>query len=186
MKKILIALAIAGLGLCVRAAESPVSIDPQHSRIEFDVKATMHGFTGKVEAYKTDIIADPASGLVTKAQVQVKFADLKTGDTKRDREMLEWEQVDQFPEVLYTMTKLDSLGGGKYTAHGQLILHGVTKEIAFPVTIATADKTTYSIDGETNLDTHDYNLPTIRKFGMLKVNPVVRVFFHLQGSAAVK
>lgn len=186
MKKLLVALAFAGFGLCLRAAEAPIVIDTQHSRIEFDVKATMHSFTGSVKAYQADILADPESGNVTKAQLQFKFADLVTGDEKRDRDMLAWEQSDQFPTVVFTLTKLAPTAPGHYSAHGQLILHGVTHDIVFPVTITSADKLVYSIDGETQLDTHDYNLPTIRKFGLMKVNPVVRISFHLQGAVSAK
>jgi iron complex transport system substrate-binding protein len=37
--------------------------------------------------------------------------------------------------------------------------------------------------GDASLDTREFGLPVIRLFGLLKVDPVVRVRFHLQGTA---
>jgi hypothetical protein len=59
----------------------------------------------------------------------------------------------------------------------------VARQIEFPVTIVT-NRTLYAIDGHVLVDTRDYGLAIIRRFGLIKVDPVVRVNFHLQGSVA--
>jgi hypothetical protein len=40
------------------------------------------------------------------------------------------------------------------------------------------------LDGTAVLDTRDFGLPVIRTLWLLKVDPVVRVHFHLQGRPA--
>ena len=40
--------------------------------------------------------------------------------------------------------------------------------------------TAWSLDGEAVLDTRDFGLPIIRMFGLLTVDPQVKVRFHLQ------
>jgi polyisoprenoid-binding protein YceI len=187
MKSLLFGLVAVGLGLRLAAAELPLSIDKDHSKIAYDVQVTIHPFSGTLTAYQADILVDQALGKVTKAQLRFKFADLHSGEDKRDHDMLAWENNDQFPEVVFTLTSLDAgPAGGKFTAKGQLLLHGQTKEISFPVSIVTKDNLGYSIDGDTTVDTRDYGLPVIRKFGFLKVDPQVRVSFHLQGSVSAK
>ena len=41
----------------------------------------------------------------------------------------------------------------------------------------------FAIDGDAVIDTRDFGLPIIKKFLVLKVDPEVRVRFHLQGDA---
>ena len=62
--------------------------------------------------------------------------------------------------------------------------HGVGRDLAFPVSIAHSEAGTYAIDGEVPIDTREFSLPVIRRFGFLPVDPVVKVRFHLQGTCA--
>ncbi len=166
------------------APPRPLSIDPTRSDIEAEVRASLHTFSARVQTYEARIEADPDDGRIHRATLRFLFDDLGTGDEKRDRHMREWEDTRQFPAVTFTLASLEPLADGKYTARGRLELHGTSREIAFPVSIAIADRTTYSIDGEVPLDTREHGLGVIRKFGVLKVNPVVLVRFHLQGTLA--
>jgi len=174
------------LALSSRAAEHALSIDKSHSRIEVSVDATFREFTAKLSDYETDILADTATGKITRATLRFKFADLKTGEDKRDEAMLTWENNDQFPEAVFTLTAFDGSNPGKPTARGQLIFHGVARSIALSLTVVTKDQLVYSIDGEANLDVQDFGLPILHRYGFIRVDPTVTVSFHLQGSASGK
>jgi polyisoprenoid-binding protein YceI len=180
MKRLLAALVVSAFTLQLSAADRSLVIDKTQSRIEFDVQSTLHDFTGKLPAYEIDILADPASSAITKAQLQFRIRDLRTGDEKRDRDLLKWENEDRFPAVIFTLEKIDS-AGTKANAHGHLLLHGTSKPLSFPVTIASEDKKSFSIEGDTTLDTREFGLPIYRKYGLLRVDPFVKVRFHLQG-----
>jgi polyisoprenoid-binding protein YceI len=163
--------------------ETPLVIDPAQSHIEAHVKSTLENFVAKLTAYEATVAVDPAEKRVGHAQLKFHFSDIKTGNEKRDTEMRLWQQTDLFPDSVCVVDTLVPAGTSNYTAQGKLTFHGVTKAVAFPVTIISKEPGTYIIEGELSLDTRDYGLPVIRKFGMLKVNPVLEVNFHLEGRA---
>ena len=178
---VLIAL-VPGL---MAAAPAPLVIDGEQSRLEVVVKATLDSFVGRIEDYTATVTVD--GGRVVAARLDFHFADVHTGKEARDAAMNEWQQTTDHPEVVFILASLESAAdavAGNRTARGSLSFHGVTREIAFPVSITT-DQKLYSIDGEAPLDTRDFGLPVIRKFGVLKVDPIVKVRFHLQGSVNV-
>jgi polyisoprenoid-binding protein YceI len=172
------------LGACTAGfgANAPLAVDKAHSEFDFEVKATMHSFTGKVSDYDAQLVADAETQTIKEARVRFSFAAAQTGDKKRDREMLEWEENSQYPDVVFVLSSLAAAGQGRYNAVGQLTFHGVTKVVSFPVALSVTNEHTYSVDGDTDIDVREYGLPIIRKFGMLKVQPVVKVRFHLQAS----
>lgn len=47
--------------------------------------------------------------------------------------------VEQFPTASFTSTEIAAADGGGYTLTGNLDLHGVTKQISFPATIAVSE-----------------------------------------------
>lgn len=182
-----VALLAAASGLA--AAERPLVIDPRQSQVEVVVKATVDSFTARLADYRATIRVDPDREQVTTARFAFRFEDVKTGKDKRDKEMHAWQNTSLYPDGHFELTALDPSpnGNGKanghVTARGTLTFHGVSRELAFPVAITT-DKTAYAIDGEVEIDTRDFGLPVIRKFAVLKVDPNVKVRFHLQGSVA--
>lgn len=165
------------------AAPTPLSIDPAQSRVEVIVKATVDSFTGTLDAYKADITVD--AGRVTAATISFRFADVHTGKPARDEAMHEWQDTPKHPDGVFTLKTIETAADGRLTARGALVLHGVSREIAFPISVTT-DHRLYAIDGEAPLDTREFGLPIIRKFGLLKVNPLVKVRFHLQGTVAAR
>lgn len=186
MTRLLITLALLAAASVVRANEKPVTIDQSHSHIVFNVKVPMNAFKAELTDYHLDVLADADNGKIVSAQFSFKFAGIKTGDPRCDREMIVWENEDQFPQVLFTLVSLDPLSTTKYQAHGQLVFHGVKKDIDFPVTVtvAASNDQAYTIDGDYALDTREFNLPVARRYFVLSVDPIVNVTFHLQGSVA--
>lgn len=177
-------LVVLGLGVTLaRAASTPLVIDYKQSRVEIAVKATVDSFTGTLETYDAGVWVDSETGEIAKARVAFKFADVKTGKADRDEAMHEWQETDKHPEGVFTLATLTRNEAGAMTATGTLALHGQAEEIAFPVSV-THEGGLYAIDGDAVLDTQDFGLPVIRKFLLLKVDPQVRVRFHLQGTMA--
>jgi polyisoprenoid-binding protein YceI len=174
------------LGLCpvfAFAAPQALVINKEQSKVEIVVKATVDSFTAKLANYDAVVSVEPGAAQVDSAVFTFHFADVKTGKDARDTEMLKWQGTDKNPDGTFTLSKIDPTAGGHFTAHGTLKFHGVSREMIFPVSV-TMDGKLYAIDGEVALDTQDYGLPIIRKFLMLKVDPLVTVRFHLQGTLA--
>lgn len=186
MKTFFAVFVFLGFGIAALAAEHALSIDKTHSRIEVQVGATTHEFTLKLSDYEADILTDTATGRLTQALLRFKFADLKTGDEKRDEAMLAWENNDQFPEVVFNLISIKTDPVGKGVARGQLILHGVAQEITLELTVTTKDQLAYTIDGQGTMDTQDFGLPILHRYGFIRVDPVVTLSFHLQGTVSGK
>lgn len=183
MKSIL--LAVLGTGLFATgltpAATRTLQIDPLQSRVDIAVHATMDSFTGHLQ-HCDPVITLGDDGAITAVRVPFHFRDVATGKPKRDAAMHEWQKTEQFPDGEFVLASLTPLHPGQFTAQGRLTFHGVTRDLAFPVAVTT-DQALYAIDGEAVLDTREFGLPVIRVFGLLKVDPLVKVSFHLQGRA---
>jgi len=170
------------------AAETPLIVDKPQSRIEYAVTATMDSFSGKLVAYTLDLSSDPGTpAKITRAELRFRFADLRSDNAKRDQQMRDWQSTEQFPEAIFTLTALEPAATpGRFTARGQFIFHGMTRDLVFPVSISSSDDGLHVIDGEARIDTRDFGLPIIRKFGLLKVDPVVVIKLHLQARPAAE
>ncbi|MCU0792798.1 MAG: YceI family protein [Opitutaceae bacterium] len=165
-----------------QAAEVPLQLDPAHSRVDIVVKATVDSFVGTLENYDANIRVDAATGEVRAADFAFHFTDVKTGNADRDEQMNEWQDTARHPDGAFHLATLTRGTHGGLLAAGTLTLHNVARELTFPVSV-THDGELYAIDGEATLDTRDFGLPVIKKFLLLKVDPSVKVRFHLQGRA---
>lgn len=162
------------------AEERALVLDNQRSTIEVQVHATFDSFAGKLSRFRTDIAVDPEQQRTTRARLSFDFADLQTGRERRNHDMLVWTDHDRFPSVEFEMESLEPTPGGPAMVRGNLMLHGITHAVAFPVSFLT-EGSLYAIDGEVVIDYRDYGLPVIRKFYILTVDPSLRIRFHLQG-----
>lgn len=174
-------LLFAGVVATANAQVRQLAIDRAHSQIKVAVHATVDSFVAELKNYDARLEVDPVAARITGATLRFAFADLATGKSRRDREMHEWQHTASYPDAEFKLLALSPAADGRYTARGTLRLHGVTKEISFPVSVTT-DRTLFAVDGEPSLDTREFGLPVIRKFALLKVDPVVKVRFHLQAS----
>src|SRR5690606_8893879 len=107
--------------------------------------------------------------------------DIVTGKAARDKAMHEWQNTESFPDGEFALSSLQPSSGSDFTALGRLTLHGVTRDIHFPVSISR-DGALLEITGDATVDTREFGLPVIRMLGILKVNPLVHVRIHLKGT----
>lgn len=165
------------------AAGLPLVLDRERSTIEVEIHDTLGVFTGRLRQFEADVTIDPVGPSVERAQVDFKFADLRTGRMRRDHDLLEWENNTQHPAVRFQLEGLEATPGGPVQARGRLSLHGVEHSVRFPFSFLMQGSVC-SLDGEVELDHRDYGLPVIRKYFVLTVDPHLRVRFHLQGRLA--
>jgi polyisoprenoid-binding protein YceI len=180
--KLLFWILAGALPAFAMAAPTPLIVAADQSRVEIVVKATVDSFTGQLSTYLPEITVD--GGRVIAAKIDFKFTDVRTGKDARDEAMHDWQETAKHPLGSYVLTSITTDPEGHLIAHGKITFHEVTREITFPISVTT-DRTLYAIDGEASLDTREFGLPLIRKFMVLKVDPIVKVRFHLQGSVKV-
>jgi polyisoprenoid-binding protein YceI len=173
-------LLLLSLATALVAARPTLSVEPTGSSVSVDVRATGDAFTATLTGFTAAIELDDTNTAPATATVSFRVADLKTGNDKRDRKMNARFESDRFPEGRFQLRQLTREGSSdRYRAAGVLTLHGQEKAVEFPVTIVPS-ATAWSLDGEAMLDTRDFGLPIIRMFGLLTVDPQVKVRFHLQ------
>jgi polyisoprenoid-binding protein YceI len=111
-------------------------IDPSHSSIGFAVKhmmvTTVRGrfgeFSGQVELPD----GDPTKA---RADFTIQTASIDTGAPPRDEHLRSADFFDaaNHPELRFTSRRIDSLGGERYRAEGELTIRGVSKPVTLEI-----------------------------------------------------
>ncbi len=164
------------LPLLLAAAERPIKVDRSRSFVDVDVDATKN-FTAHLDAYEATVTED--AGKIKSAVFTFRFADLKTGSTGRDAEMIQWLGGGA-PEGRFELGNLAVTPDGQGQASGRLIFHGAIERIEFPVSI-TREGEAYVITGETTIDYRNWNLKVIRKAFLFTVSPELKIRFKFTG-----
>lgn len=177
MKALRLLAPLCLLPLLAVAAERPLKIDRGRSFVDVDVDATKN-FTAHLDTYDAKVTED--AGKIKSAVFTFKFADLKTGNTTRDADMIEWLGGGS-PEGRFELGNLAVTPNGIGQASGRLIFHGVTERIEFPVNV-TREGEAFVITGETTIDHRNWKLKVIRKAFLFTVDPEVRIRFKFTGA----
>ena len=163
------------------AAEAPSwDFSPGASKIDFAVHATGDSFVGHLQHWNAQFQADLGQ-FPTAGSLSFALSDLKTGKADRDQQMLTWLDAKQYPSANFVLKSLLT-ANGQWTATGNFTFHGVTRQLSFPVQFSQPD-TGRNIDGAVTVDYREWNLKVFHKFGILKVDPLVKITFHLEAAA---
>jgi len=176
---------LIGLSLLAAAglrADQPLQLDRKRCVLEVEVHAVFETIALRLERFDADIVVDREAGRIVSAELIFDLADLHSGIARRDRDMLEWEEYSLFPRVRFRLGALERPASGALLARGTLTLHGVEHALSMPVSVL-AEGEMYVVAGEAQLDYRDFGLPLLRKFLLQRVDPRLRVRFHLQGRA---
>jgi polyisoprenoid-binding protein YceI len=109
-------------------------------------------FTGTV-----GVVGGKAEG--AKIEVEIDMSSVKSDDEKLTGHLKapDFFDVAQFPTAKFVSSSIGVPVGGKTTITGNLTLHGVTKQIAFPATV-TVDGDTASAQAEFAINRKDFNI----------------------------
>src|SRR5688572_14567769 len=136
-------------------------ITPQNSKIDFIGSKVTGSHNGSFEKFNGEIHYtnnDPAQSHV---QITIDTTSVKTDDPKLTEHLKtpDFFDVAKFPEAKFESTAIKAGGdkGATHTITGNLTLHGVTKSITFPATIAvTAD--TATVDANFAINRKDFGI----------------------------
>jgi polyisoprenoid-binding protein YceI len=175
-------LVVVGMSPGARAAETSVllvDIDADASRIEIAVRLSMGSFRGVLEKYDARIQIAAGDKSINTAALDFDFADLKTGNKRRDKDMLKWMDYENHPTGNFRLEEL-AAQGEQLEARGTVTIRGVSKPIEFPVTISFEGERV-TAEGSAKLDFLDFDLKPIRKMLFITVKQEVIIDFHLEG-----
>lgn len=137
-----ILLSLAILGASPVAAERLV-LDPAASSIRFTLDATGHTVRGTL-ALAEGWLSLPSGGGEASGRIVIDARSAETGNKGRDETMHgEVLESEQYPALVFTPRALRGAlaarGESAVVIEGELAIHGVTKAVSIPATIAIAD-----------------------------------------------
>jgi polyisoprenoid-binding protein YceI len=144
----------------------------------------------KPDATKVQVTVQVASLTPDDSALRKKFgetAEVGEGDRKKvAANMLSPDQLDgaKFPTITFASTSVGKDKKGGMLLLGQLTLHGVTKPVEVPVTIAVKDGQAIG-DGKLRFKTSDFGVkPYSTGLGSIKNRDEVELALHLVGATS--
>lgn len=163
------------------------------STVRFDARATGHTVHGSTDRVTGEVTFDPDDvGRRAEVAVRVEAAALDTANRSRDKNMRESHlETDKYPWIEFRSSKVEALvptlregETQELVVRGRLTLHGVEREIEFPVT-AVRKGSELRVTGQTVLRLTDYAIP-IPRFLFVKLQDEVKVMFDLVAAPAAR
>ncbi len=112
-------------------------LDPTHSEVEFKVKHLMIStVTGTFASFAADVSTENEDFTTAKATFTVDVASINTKNEQRDGHIksADFFDVANHPQMKFVLTKIENVDNdGSFDIHGDLTLHGLTKNIRLEV-----------------------------------------------------
>lgn len=122
-------------GLSRTATADSYKVDPVHSFAFFSIHHFNAGHVwGRFNDPAGEFTLDPADASKDTFRVELKVANLDTGNAKRDSDLKgpDWFNARQYPTITFKSTAVQKRADNMLDVTGNLTIHGVTK----PVTVA--------------------------------------------------
>jgi polyisoprenoid-binding protein YceI len=142
------------------AAEA-LSFSQADSKIEFVASKVTASHEGSFGEFAGTVRLDPSDLTRTEVQVQIAAASI-TADDERLTEHLkspDFFDVAQYPTATFRTTRIVAGGEGDatHTITGDLTMHGQTKEVTFPATLALTDAA-FNARAEFSIDRNEWGI----------------------------
>jgi len=135
-------------------------INPQNSKVEFVGSKVTGSHNGSFQKFSGEI---DYAGSPEKSRVQITIdtSSIVANDPKLTEHLKtpDFFDVAKFPDAKFVSAEIRAGGdkGASHTVTGNLTMHGVTKSVTFPATIAvTAD--TASVDSDFSINRKDFGI----------------------------
>lgn len=182
IRYLLLLLAIAANSLF--AAEfSQVQADK--STLTFAYKQMGVAMDGRFRKFTAKISFDPAKATAAHAQIEVNPADIDTGLSDADSELLgkKWFNTRAFPGAQFVSSSVKPLGGNRYEALGKLTIKGRAQDVTAIFTFKQ-EGSAGIFDGAFTLQRLDYAIGEGEWADVSAVANEVRIMFHIAATAA--
>lgn len=176
---------LLSLTACLAAAQS-APVDAARSKLTIHVEksglfsAFAHNHV--IEAPIASGQLDPDKRSVTLTfnakEMKVLDPDVKESEVAEIDQTMKSEKVldvARFPEIRFTSTAITPQAGDRYQVRGDLTLHGVTKPVELPITMANGRYT-----GSIKMRQTDFGIaPVSIAGGTVKVKDVIEIVFEI-------
>ena len=111
-------------------------IDPDHSGAAFSVRHMMiANVRGQFCKVGGTVYFDPVDIINSSIELFIDASSIFTGIQKRDEHLksADFFDVDKYPAISFTSTRIHSVNGNKAQVIGDLTIHGITRQITVSV-----------------------------------------------------
>jgi len=166
-------------------AQRPAPIPPARlvrGTLSFDGHSTLGDFVGTTDSVRGEMTGGPELAAV-RGWVEGQVATLRTGNGRRDRDLRKSMEVDTFPTMRFDLAEVisstadgDSIAA---TLHGQLTIHGVTRDVDLPARLWVGTDT-IRVRSDFPLNLKDHRIGGLSKMlGVLKMHEHIEVHVDL-------
>jgi polyisoprenoid-binding protein YceI len=119
------------------AAADPAiyKVDADHSGVNFKIRHFVSTVSGRFRDFDGVIRYDKQSPAASSVEFTVKAASIDTASNDRDEDLRSknFFEVAKYPTLTFTSTRVVPKDADTLEVTGNLTMHGVTREITFPV-----------------------------------------------------
>lgn len=141
------------------------TVDPWHTNVNFAVRHLGISLVrGRFDEVSGTIVADSDHPEKSSVQITIPTASIDTNVKMRDDDLRSDHYFDaaKYPQITFTSTRVEKVKDG-FLAHGNLMMHGVTKEIALPYHISGPIKdpfggTRFGVETAIHLNRKDFGI----------------------------
>jgi polyisoprenoid-binding protein YceI len=181
---------LAALALSAPSAQVKARLALDASRVTIAGTSNIHAFTATTTTVRVtkatfapalaattwDEIVKP--GALEAFEIAIPAATLSSPKEGLDKNMHKALKVQQHPEIVFALTRLEPAAGGALKGIGRLRVAGVEREVALPLTTERRAGALV-VKGELPILMTDYGIkPPTALLGMLKTDPKVTVTFE--------
>jgi polyisoprenoid-binding protein YceI len=157
-------------GVISFCAAETYTIDEAHSRIGFSIRHfVINRVQGSFTKFSGTVVYDPANYINCSVRGVIDAESINTSNEKRDSDLRGTNFFDtgKYPEITFESTHVDGKQGS-LNVSGKLTLHGVTREITFPITVSGPVKDLWGkqrigISGQFVINRRDFGIIYDRK-----------------------
>ena len=117
-------------------------MDPAHSSFEFKIRhLTVSNVKGDFSKFKGVVMMDDQNITNLKVEVTIDAASVNTGHAQRDEHLrgADFFDVTKYPTISFVSKRVIKTDANRLKVVGDLIIHGVTREITVDVEGPTAE-----------------------------------------------
>jgi polyisoprenoid-binding protein YceI len=107
-------------------------LDSTHSELGFKIKHLMiSNVSGSFKNFSAEVETEDADFSTAEINTVVEMASITTNNEQRDAHLRnsDFFEVDKFPELRFTSTKVEKTDDESFTVYGQLTLKGITNPV---------------------------------------------------------
>lgn len=166
------------------------TLDQSHSGITFSVRHMMiTNVRGSFNQFDATVSADASNFASADATITIEVNSINTKDEGRDGHLKspDFFNAEQFPQIIFKKTSLESKGGDDYKLTGDITIAGVTKSITLNTEIAGPAKDPWgneklgvTADGVINRSEFGLTWNAALETGGLLVGDAIKIHIELE------